>query len=102
MDAWSVSCKLFQKSTMDGPSFINLMEGILLRGNEEEVQLFAGISCLLWLHRNDMIHEGRFTHPNVLVQMARKKIADFSKVWQGSGWEKSRIVSWRLSNVSNL
>jgi hypothetical protein len=43
MDAWSVSYKFFHKSTMDGLGFINLLEDVMLRGNEEEVQLFAGI-----------------------------------------------------------
>jgi hypothetical protein len=49
---------------MDGPGFINLLEDVMLRGNEEEVHLFAGITRMLWMRRNTMIHEGKFIHPD--------------------------------------
>jgi hypothetical protein len=65
---------------MDGLGFINLLEDVMLRGNEEEVQLFAGIWRMLWLRRNTMIHEGRFTHPDVLVQMAKTEVAELNMV----------------------
>ena len=49
MDVWSVSYKFFQKSTMDGLDFINLLDDVMLRGNVEEVHLFAGITRMLWI-----------------------------------------------------
>ena len=76
------SYKLFQKSAMEGPGFINLFEGVLSHGREEDIQLFAGISRLLWLRRNEFLHEGRFTNPNMLVQTANS-VLEFNKAQKG-------------------
>ena len=48
-----VGCKKFQKSTMKGPNFFNIVEETLLQGSEEDIKLFAGITRLLWLRRNE-------------------------------------------------
>jgi hypothetical protein len=68
---------------MEGPGVINLFEGVLSHGREEEIQLFARISQLLWLHRNEFLHEGRFTNPNMLAQTAKSKVLEFNKVQEG-------------------
>jgi hypothetical protein len=87
MDAWDASCKLFLKSAMKGSGSINLLEGVLRHGQEEEIQLFTGLMRLLWLRRNELLHEGRFTNPNVLVQMANSKVMEFNKVHEGNATE---------------
>jgi hypothetical protein len=98
MDAWGASCKLFQKSAMKGPGFINLLEGVLRHGQEEEIQLFAGLTRLLWLRGNEFLHEGRFTNPNVLVQMANSKVMEFNKLHEGNATEPTLAGRENMQN----
>ncbi|XP_059439185.1 uncharacterized protein LOC132171798 [Corylus avellana] len=55
------------------------IEEVLLRGREEDIKLFAGLSRQLWLRRNMLLHEGVFIHPNMLVQRVVNGVADFGK-----------------------
>ena len=43
-DACGGSCKLFQKSIMEGPAFFNVLEEVMKKRNEEDVKFFIGLS----------------------------------------------------------
>ena len=43
----------------------------------EEIQQFVGLARLIWFRRNEVVHEGMFTHPSVIMQTTRRAIADF-------------------------
>jgi hypothetical protein len=44
---------------------------------EEELSLFAGIARRIWVRRNELVHEGKFLHPNKLLQQAQKSLVEF-------------------------
>ena len=46
--------------------------------DDEANRLFAGIARRIWFRRNEVIHGGLFSHPNVLVHRAREAAADFA------------------------
>lgn len=57
--------------------FSHVVEGILKSCEEEEIKLFVGLARKVWFRRNEVVHGGSFTHPNVLVQQAMVSMADF-------------------------
>jgi hypothetical protein len=77
-DVWSGSLKKFHKSSLCGPTFGRVAEEMLKTCDEEELRLFVGIAWRVWFRRNEIVHGGSFTHPNVLVQQARDALVDFS------------------------
>ncbi|XP_059454954.1 uncharacterized protein LOC132185160 [Corylus avellana] len=101
-DAWGASCKKFQKSTLMGPNFFNIVEEVLLNGKEEDIKLFAGLSRQLWLRRNMLLHEGVFIHPNTLVQRA-----DFGKAMgreyrEGEPTGRMDVEKWKAPPAGRL
>jgi hypothetical protein len=56
---------------MEGPAFINIVEKILQQGEEEEIKFFVGLSQHLWLRMNELVYEGKFSHPKMLVQRVK-------------------------------
>ena len=76
-------------------------------GREEEIQLFEGISWLLWLRTNEFLHEVRFTNPNMLVQTANLKVLEFNKVQEGNVTEplspgEANVQTRKPHDVTNL
>jgi hypothetical protein len=77
---WGGSLKKFQKSSLGGPTFGGVVvEELFKMCDEEELRLFVGIAKRIWFRRNEVVHGGPFTHPNVLVQQARQPLIDFSE-----------------------
>jgi hypothetical protein len=70
--------KKFQKSSLSGPTYGGVMEELFKMCDEEELRIFVRIAKRIWFQRNEVIHGGPFTHPDVLVQQARQSIIDFS------------------------
>jgi hypothetical protein len=70
--------KKLQKSTFQGMSFMQLLEWVFERCDQEEMQHFAGVARRLWLRRNDFIHEGELLHPRILMQQMEKAVSEFS------------------------
>ena len=56
---------------------MEVVEGIFNKCEEEEINCFVGIARKIWFRRNEVVHGGSFTHPNVLVQRAKEAVADF-------------------------
>jgi hypothetical protein len=78
-DVWSMCERKIQKSHFAGPDFMEVVEGIFNKCEEEEINLFVGLARKIWFRKNEVVHEGSFTHPNVLAQQAKEVVAEFRK-----------------------
>jgi hypothetical protein len=76
-NVWGVSGRKLQKSSLCGPTFFHMMEGIFKCCKEEEIKLFVGLARKVWFQRNEVLHGGSFTHPNILVQQAMASMVEF-------------------------
>ncbi|XP_059436152.1 uncharacterized protein LOC132169081 [Corylus avellana] len=79
-DVWSVGCIKFQKSHFEGPSFLQVVEGMLKSWDQMEFAQFANIARRIWLRRNELIHGGVFLNPNLLIQQAIRAVTLFHLV----------------------
>jgi hypothetical protein len=77
-DVRSGSLKKFQKSSSWGPTFRQAVIEVIQGCDDEAISLFVGIARRIWFRRNEVIHGGLFSHPNVLVQRAREDVEDFA------------------------
>jgi hypothetical protein len=59
-DVWCVGNKRFQKCSFGGPDFMQVVEGLWCRCEEEEFCSFVGIARWIWLRWNDYVHGGFF------------------------------------------
>ena len=48
---------------------------------------------MLWLRRNKMIHEGKFIHPDMLVQMAKTRVTEHNMVMDENKHEPGTLRS---------
>jgi hypothetical protein len=80
-NVWCVGPNELQKSTGEGSEFLQVAEDVFAKCSEETVAQFAGIARRIWLRRNEVVHEGVFLHPNILVQRSMQAFEDFSLVW---------------------
>jgi hypothetical protein len=71
-DVWAAGGKTFQKSHFEGPNFIRVVEGMFNKCDQAEFTLFVGIARRIWLRRNEVIHDGKFAHPNLIVHQANQ------------------------------
>lgn len=67
-DVWSAGTLTFLKCTITALSFLQLVEGMLNRCSPDEFMQFVGTARRIWLHRNEVIQGGHFTHPNEVVK----------------------------------
>jgi ribonuclease HI len=79
-DAWGAGSVKFQKAVFDGPDFMKVVEGMFERCDENEFQIFVGIARRLWLRRNEVVHGGRFVHPNVVVQQTITAVRNYQEI----------------------
>jgi hypothetical protein len=73
-DVWGACGKRWQKCTQGGDSFLELMEDLIDKCKEGELEFFATLARSIWFRRNKVIHGGEFTPPNILIQEAVKAI----------------------------
>ena len=108
-DIWGASARIFRKSNLQEPDFLGLVEKILQTHGLEVFTMFVGMARKIWLRRNEFVHGGNFTHPNIVYREAMKSIEEFQKArteehptndapnihnqvrWRapGSGWYKA-------------
>jgi hypothetical protein len=69
-DVWSGSLKKFQKSSCRGQTFKQLAAEMFQICEEEELCRFIGIARRIWFRRNEVVHNGPFMHPKILLQQA--------------------------------
>jgi hypothetical protein len=57
-----------QKSSGGGVNFIDVMETLVDRCLNEEIEFLVVIARSISFKRSTMVHVGEFTHPNHLIQ----------------------------------
>jgi hypothetical protein len=78
-DAWCVSSRRLQKkSSLESKNFFQLVTDVFMHGDKDEIQTFVGIAHRLWFRRNDLMHGGPLTNPNVVVTCTAAAIEEFS------------------------
>lgn len=60
-------------------SFLDVWHFFTCSLNQEELVEVAALDKLIWDRRNIFIHQGVFTHPNVIVNKARQEISSFKE-----------------------
>jgi hypothetical protein len=83
LDVWSMGLVKFQKSSIVGSSFIEVVKEFFLKCSSEEMRLFTGLARRLWLRRNDLIHGGSFVPPAITFTQATRAMEEFKKVQEG-------------------
>jgi hypothetical protein len=68
----------FQKSTFTGLGFMQVVEGLFNKCNQEEMVQFACLASQIWLQRNDVIHGGILSHPNTILQNTIRSVQEFT------------------------
>jgi ribonuclease HI len=81
-DVWGVSKRFFQKKSCSNPDFRQLAEDMFFDGSEEMFEIFSVIARLIWVRRNEWIHEGTFTHPNVIALRGQQNLDDYHSIMQ--------------------
>lgn len=79
LDVWDMEGVKFQKSNFTGPRFLQVVECMFRKCDNEEMTLFAGLARCIWLRRNDVLHRGIFSHPQVILSQATQALDDFKK-----------------------
>lgn len=83
-DVWSAGCTKFQKSSFEGPDFLQVVEAMFSKCDRLEFFQFVGIARRIWLRRNEVIHGGPFLHPSRIVQQATQAMEVFQALRSGS------------------
>lgn len=78
-DVWGAKGSMFQKCSIHEVAFLHLEEQILSNFGMEKFGFFADLSRRIWLRRNDLIHGGVFTHPNLLVQGMLQAVEEYKQ-----------------------
>jgi hypothetical protein len=79
-DVWCWGPVFLQKSSYVGPSFMQVVEGIFQRGENDDIRLFVGVARRLWLRRNEFIHDGFFANPDRVMQGACQVMEEFQLI----------------------
>ena len=96
VDVWSMGSKNFQKSFFQGLDFLQVVEGLFIKCDQEELLKFAGLVRRIWLRRNDVLHGGKFSHPNTIWQQTLNSIQEFAlaqKLEQANG--PHMVIRWQ-------
>jgi hypothetical protein len=67
-DVWGGSLKKFQQCMISGCSFGQVVDFLHKNCEEEELSLFVGFARRIWVRLNEFVHNGKFLHPNKLLQ----------------------------------
>ena len=76
-DVWAGSQTRLQKSGSGQVSFLNLMEEMMLKLMNEEMELFLLMCWVIWNQRNTIVHGGTLQDLNRLVQRATDLLEEF-------------------------
>jgi hypothetical protein len=77
MDVWSLGSMKIQKCSFTGPSFRQVVIGIMQKCETEDVVLFVGLAKRIWMRRNDLVHGGLFASPQVLLQATIRTVEEY-------------------------
>jgi ribonuclease HI len=79
MGVWSEGGRKIQKRAVECQSFLHVVEGVFQECDSEDIRIFVGVARRLWLRRNELIYEGNFVPPKVLMKLSIDGVIDYSK-----------------------
>jgi ribonuclease HI len=79
-DVWGGGPIRLQKMGGVNGCFASVLDAVLGRCNQEEIELFAVTARRIWLRRNSLIHGEKFAHPTQLARDAQNAFEEFQKV----------------------
>jgi len=74
---WGFCGRQVQKWSNTGNSFVEILDFMFARFDPEEVELFVEIARRLWFRRNDVVHGGKFSHPNEVIGTATALMTEY-------------------------
>jgi hypothetical protein len=66
-----------QKCYFTGPSFRQVVVGIMQKCVAEDVVLFVGLAKRIWMRRNDLVFGGFFASQQVLLQATIRTVEEY-------------------------
>jgi hypothetical protein len=97
MDVWSLGNTKLQKSCFIGPGFIQVIQGVFKKCNQDELVQFVGLVRRIWLRRNEVVHGGVFSHPRTILQQTTNSIQEYAMA-QGKGDTPTPLVGNNFVN----
>lgn len=82
-DVWLEGNVRLQKSCSDEDVFSNILQKLSERLMEEDFDLMACLAQQIWLRRNKMVFEDKFSHPKLVFKAARDQMEFHKQVCQG-------------------
>ena len=83
------------KRALQGPNFIQVVEGILNNYGKETLNTLAATARQIWLCRNEVVHGGNFTHPNIMVKSTKTAMDEF----QASNVRPKKIIKFIINKL---
>ena len=77
MDVWSLGSVKIHKCSFAGPSFRQVVVGIMQKCEAEDVVLFVGLVRRIWMRMNDLVFGGLFASPQVLLQTTIRTVEEY-------------------------
>ncbi|XP_059446681.1 uncharacterized protein LOC132178249 [Corylus avellana] len=78
-DVWGARGSIFHKCSITGVDFSHLAEEIRVIYGVENFGRFVDLARRIWLHRNIVVHGGRFTHSDILAQHMRMEGEEYKQ-----------------------
>jgi hypothetical protein len=88
-DVWGCCSRGLQKRHSQEDDFLKLVENLTAVISKEDLGLFAVTAKGIWQRRNTFIHEGRFVHPNKIVNSARETYSLYQRAQRKNDDEKA-------------
>jgi hypothetical protein len=82
-DVWAECGRSIQKCHSAEEGFPDILEKLVDRLSEEEMQLAVGVARQIWLRRNSVIFGGDFLSPSALITHAKAQISEYQKAEEG-------------------
>ena len=77
-DVWGTSNPKLKKCGRSYNDFMKLFEELSVLLNGEDLNLFALTSRGIWQRRNSVVHGGVFTHLNIVTNMDREGLLQYT------------------------
>jgi exonuclease III/ribonuclease HI len=99
-DVWSECPNRIQKSSCEAKEFLCIMQWLLNKCTEEEIQLVILVARQIWHRRNSLIFGGSFSSPSVLLRVAKDQYDVFSMVAKQNGRQSTSpivktVIPWQ-------
>jgi hypothetical protein len=70
-DVWADYSSRIQKSSCDTKEFMGIMQWLMDKCTDEEIQMVTLVARQIWHRRNSVVFGGTFSSPQVLLRVAK-------------------------------